>query len=88
MSFGLIEITLLVGSAASIVAGAGAAVARRRSGALLAWNALFAVVFAFFAVQGLRFGSAFGVALGLLTLAHAAVASAIVGRAASKLPAV
>jgi hypothetical protein len=82
MNFGLLEIALLLGSAATAVAGALAAVSRRRSATLLALNVIFAVSFAYVAMKGLRFGSILAVVLGLVALANAAVASAIVSRAA------
>lgn len=81
MNFGLFEIALLLGAAATAVAGALAAVARRRSATLLTLNTICAVVFAVFALQGLRFGSILAVGLGLVALVNAAVASAIVRRA-------
>jgi hypothetical protein len=86
MNFGLFEITLLIGSAATAVVGVLAALARRRAATLLVMNALFAACFAYFAMRGLRFGSVIGLVLGLLALTHVAIASAIVGRAARNAP--
>lgn len=87
MNLGLFEIGLLLGSVAIGTAGARAAAGRRRSGVLVILNAIFALVFAYFAVQSFRFGSIVAVGLGLLAFANAAVASAIVGRAIPKAPA-
>ena len=86
MNFGLLEIALVLGSVATAVAGARAAIARRRAGTLLALNAVFAIVFAYFAVQGLRSGSIVAVGLSLFSFANVAVASAIASRAARKAP--
>jgi hypothetical protein len=87
MNFGLFEIALLLGSVTTGVAGARAAAARRRSAPLLTLNAVFAVGFAYFAVQGLRVGGIVAAGLSLLACANVAVASAIVSRAAPKAPA-
>jgi hypothetical protein len=87
MNLGLFEIALLVGSAATLVAGATAAMARRRTGWLLALNAVFAACFTYFVIQGLRFGPWLIVAaLAALALAHVGVASAIVARAEHRVP--
>jgi sugar phosphate permease len=87
MNLGVFEIALLLGSVATGIAGARAAAARRRSGVLLILNAIFALVFVYFALQSLRFGNIFAVGLGLFGFANAAVASAIVARAEPKAPA-
>jgi hypothetical protein len=81
MNIGSFEIALLIGSAATLVAGGMAAVARRRAGAALAANVIFAAWFAYFAVIGFRFGGILEVGLSLLALTHGALASAIVSRA-------
>jgi len=88
MNFGLFEIALLLGSAATALAGTLAALMRRRSATLLALNAIFAVVFAYFTVQGFRFGSFLAIGLGLIAIVNAAVASAIIRRAARNASAV
>jgi hypothetical protein len=81
MHLGLFEITLLLGAAASAIAGALAARARRRAPTLLVLNGIFAACFAYFAMKGLRFGSIIGILLGIVALLHVAVGSAIVERA-------
>jgi len=86
MNFGLLEIFLLLGSVATAVAGARAAVARRRAAALLTSNAVFAVVFAYFGVHGLRSGSIVAFGLSFLAFANLAAAAAIASRAAPKAP--
>jgi hypothetical protein len=86
MNAGLFEIALLLGSVAGALIGARAAFARQRSAALLALNAVFTLVLAYFTVQGLRFGSIVAVGLGLLAAANGCVAWAIIARAAPKAP--
>jgi hypothetical protein len=86
MNIGLFELTLVLASAVTMVAGALAALARRRAATLLALNVTLAACFAYFAAKSLRFGSALGVVLGLVALMHMAVVSAIVGRAARSAP--
>ena len=86
MNPGLFEIALLAGSITTAFAGAAAAVARRRSGILLASNATFAACFGYFAIQGLRFGGIIVGLLGVLALIHLALASMIVRRARRRAP--
>ena len=87
MNIGLFEIVLLVASAVIGVAGALAALTRRRPGILLASNAIFAVCFGYFAAKTIRFGGFTALGLGLLAVMHAIIASALIARAARKVPA-
>lgn len=88
MNIGMFEISLLLASGATAVAGALAALARRRAATLLTLNAILGACFAYFAAKGFRFGNVLGVVLGLLALMHVAVVSAIIGRAARNVPTV
>ena len=86
MNLGLFEITLLVGSVATALAGVVAALTRRRSAALLALNSVFAACFGYFFIQGLRFGGPIVLALGPIAGVHVAVASSMVTRARRTAP--
>lgn len=86
MNIGLFEIALLVASTVIAVAGALAALTRRRPGVLLASNAVFAVCFGYFAAKTVRFGGPIALGLGLIAVMHVIIASALVTRAAPKVP--
>ena len=86
MNIGLFEIVLLVASAVIGVAGALAALTRRRPGVLLASNAIFALCFGYFAAKTIRFGGVFAVRLGLIAVMHVVIASALVARGERKVP--
>ena len=87
MNIGLLEIVLFAASAATGVAGAVAALARRRAGTLLALNAVFAGCFGYAVAKTIRFSGPIALGLGLLAVMHVLIASALIARAGRKIPA-